>query len=53
MNALVTRNRELIVEAVLTCEQQMGLRGGETPLAILFFFLREKRDVSRGVFRVF
>ena len=28
----------------------MGLRGGETPLAILFFFSREKRDVSRGVF---
>ena len=23
----------------------MGWRGGETPLAILFFFLREKRDV--------
>ena len=40
----------LIVEAVLTCEQQMGWRGGETPLAILFFFLREKRDGSRGVF---
>ena len=44
MNALVTRNREL------TCEQQMGLRGGETPLAILFLFSREKRDVSRGAF---
>ena len=51
MNAAVTRNRELIrVEAVLTCEQQMGWRGGETPLAILFFFLRAKRYVSRGVF---
>ena len=40
----------LYVEAVLTCEQKMGWRGGETPpLAILFFF-REKRDVFRGVF---
>ena len=28
----------------------MGWRGGETPLAILFFFLREKRDVSGSDF---
>ena len=28
----------------------MGWRGGETPLAILFFFRREKRDVYRVFF---
>ena len=28
------------VEAVLPCDQQMGWRGGETPLAILFFSSR-------------
>ena len=52
MNALVTRNREHInkrVEAVLTCEQQMGLREGETPLAILFFS-PAKSVTFRGVF---
>ena len=31
------------------CEQQMGLRGGETPLAILFFF-PAKSVTFRGVF---
>ena len=50
MNAAVTRNRELKSRSGLTCEQQMGWRGGETPLAILFFFLREKRDVSGSDF---
>ena len=36
--------------SILTCEQQNGVARGETPLAILFFYFREKRDVSRGVF---
>ena len=50
MNAVVTRNRELISRCGSHVRAADGVaRGGETPLAILFFF-REKRDVSRGVF---
>ena len=52
MNAAVTRNRnrELISRSGSHVRAADGVARGETPLAILFFFLREKRDVSRGVF---
>ena len=52
MNAVVTRNRELLSRCGShQFEQQMGLRGGgETRLAILFFFFRKKSDVSMAFF---
>ena len=50
MNAAVTRNRELISRSGSHVRAADGVARGETPLAILFFLLREKRDVSRGVF---
>ena len=48
------RNRELLSISGSRvrggwCEQKMGWGGGETRLAIFYFF-REKRYVSRGIF---
>ena len=47
MNAVITRNRELLSRSGSHVRAADGVSRG---LAILFFFLREKRDVSRGVF---
>ena len=50
MNAVITRNRELPSRSGSHVRAADGVARGETPLAILFFYFREKRDVSRGVF---
>ena len=50
INAVVTRNRELLSISGSRVRAAAGVAKGETPLAILFFFEGEKMDVSRGVF---
>ena len=50
MNAAVTRNRELISRSGSHVRAADGVARGGDPPRHSVFFLREKRDVSRGVF---
>ena len=50
MNALVTRNRELISRSGSYVRAADGVARGGDPPRHSVFFSREKRDVSRGVF---
>ena len=55
INAVITRNREFLRLSrsgsyLLHASSRWGGKGGEIPLAILFLFLRGKRDVFEGCF---
>ena len=50
MNAVVTRNRELISRSGSHVRAADGVAKGGRPPSPFCFFFREKRDVSRGVF---
>ena len=50
MNAVVTRNRELLSRSGSHVRAADGVARGGDPPRHSVFFLREKRYVSRGVF---